>query len=105
MPNDNAARRSIELADILALRFQCKKCASALTVPLEEFSQWEERQRAQRNKLKPALTECPVCGELWAGYQPKVTNFVNDLQSLAAMVKEAHGLSLALEVKGESADS
>jgi len=84
-------RSSIELTEILALRFECKKCKSVLVVSPEKYSKWEEQTRQERQKLKPALTDCPVCGEEWISEQLTVTEFV---KKLIAMRRRARGIQV-----------
>jgi hypothetical protein len=82
----------------------------------ERYSKWEEENRPQQGKPKPALADCPVCGEKWGTYQPRVSEFVIALRNLTAMLEEKEkketkeqneeekkptGLSLTLQVKGE----
>jgi len=101
--------KHIELTDILALRFECKECGSVLSVPLEKYSEWALRYNAHRDRVKPPLSECPVCGDPWAfvdgsDHCTPVTLFVERLNELVGVLQKkerAPGFSMTLEIKGQ----
>ncbi len=108
--------KAIELADILALRFECKNCKSVLSVPLERFSESAQRYYSDREKkvTPPPLKVCPVCGCEWglvdnkagssSDYVTPLTKFLERIKELieqSQKPKGAPGFSLTLEIKDE----
>jgi predicted RNA-binding Zn-ribbon protein involved in translation (DUF1610 family) len=58
-------RRFIELSDISALEFACKKCGTRITRSIEEAGK--------------SLNGCPSCGEFWLQGQTREEFSINQL--------------------------
>ena len=87
-------RRYIELKDILALRFECRKCGGAISIPLADW------QRI------PSI--CPNCTVEFTGTlreggdstQHILKEFRNALRNIARIV-DNKPLALSLEIPGD----
>ncbi len=95
----------IELSDILALRFVCKKCDTALSLSLAD-----EKLRTD-NSTNQFLAECPNCHEDWfsvAGnnYEPilrRATAALSRLKELLYSDSAAKlNVSLGWEIKADA---
>jgi hypothetical protein len=83
-------RKFIELADILGMRFDCKKCHASLSLPPE-------------NSPRPPR-DCPNCGSNWTE-MPDGNDHKDDFKVLVdaiAAVSRLHlGCAFTLEIKPE----
>lgn len=92
-------KRYIELSDVLALRFTCKGCGSALDIPISKPLNGRED--------KEKLNTCPVCLQRWAlrnegNYHPAIAGFTTALKTLSDVLNMGEvGFSLTIEVKDE----
>jgi len=88
----------IELADLLAWRFECKNCHASLELSLD-------------NLEKGTLNECPHCHRNWAlipttplssvNFEPHFTRFIEALNQLKGQFGDQSvlGFDLSLEIK------
>ena len=96
-------KRFIELSDVLALHFECKRCKATLTVPI------------LREELRTALKSCPNCREDWAvingsSYALMFEQFVEQLNKIRNVLNGRPpevpaapvGFSFSLEIKEEA---
>jgi len=86
-------RRFIDLADIIGLRFECKRCRASLELTLERLEQG-------------TLHKCPSCHRDWAllndvSREGSFIQFVRCFNELAKLLGEPSplGFSLTLEIK------
>lgn len=92
----------IELADVLAIRCECKHCGATLSLPL------------LREIRTDRLHNCPNCNEPWSqsGYgrslrniDAEIAQFVTAFQSLSQSLEQPNGFLLLLEVSGRQEPS
>jgi len=106
--------KQIELSDILALRFECNRCKSVLSISPEVYSTVVEEERRQRD-MPVFFLRCPVCRNEWGAYQHPLTTFVNELRNATSRMrefkderekqnKEKEGFSLTLEIRDEETE-
>src|SRR6266446_6238000 len=91
MATRNTRRKPIELTDVLALRFECKKCGTILAVSLKEFSERHElymlQKRKEPQKAKLPFADCPVCAHTWASQQVVLAEFVEHFNKLIGLLQ------------------
>jgi hypothetical protein len=93
----------ISLADIAALRCECKNkdCKTTLLIPLDQTSGQDSSLISRQNKV---LQKCPNCGEAWAGvgniggFEDDIKQAIHSLNKLKELQKHI-GFSLTLEIK------
>lgn len=99
-------RKFIELTDVTGVKLTCKHCESALTVSLEKFSAWVERQSRNRNREQAPLTNCQVCMKpLHPEISQTISSFILKLNDLTTAIAGDPNLSLALEIRGKESSA
>jgi hypothetical protein len=99
-------KKFLELSDILALRFECKKCGSELLISsLRDISNRDEQGK---------LSNCPVCRNPWASVggstcELAIAEFLTVLNKLRGMLGTHEGafpagFALTVEIKGKEQD-
>jgi hypothetical protein len=98
-------KKFIELADILALRFECKNCGSELLISsLRDMSKREEQGK---------LSDCPVCRKPWASIsgttcESAIAEFLSSLNKLRSLIGTQGtfptGFLMTVEIKAKEQD-
>ncbi len=92
----------MELADIIGLRLECKKCGCSLSLGNSE----NDAVVDQLLNTAATLTRCPTCQNKWtendhySGGDSYIKQFFRNLRELRTMEK-TFGCALKLEISGD----
>lgn len=96
-------RHFIEVSDLLALRFVCKKCDATLSLLLSD-----DKLKTGENRVKNFIDRCPSCGCDWfdigqSSYEQVITRVTASLNRLIELMNsetaKSLGASLIFEIK------
>jgi hypothetical protein len=100
----NLTKRFIELADIIGVRLECRKCGCALLLDLGREAATVENLLGAANKI---LCSCPACGTPWTTLPDGRLAFDSELKDFFRRmcqireIESKFGCTISLEIKDD----